>query len=108
MSGEHRVVIRVAGNTGGPALFALRAKGCAVSLSYLREGPGEYTAEYTAAKDGCLFSAGTPEELLGLVAMWEVRGDDWRAGTDDERSWRVALEQAATVHDRDGNVVDDD
>ncbi|MEU7820527.1 hypothetical protein [Catellatospora sp. NPDC049133] len=107
MSGEHRVVIRVAGNTGGPALFALRAKGYRVELSYLLDRPGEYTAEYTALKDGRLFSAGTGEELLGLVAMWETRGDGWRTGTDEERSWHDALMEAATVHDRDGNVVDD-
>ncbi|GAA1632624.1 hypothetical protein ACFQY4_37475 [Catellatospora bangladeshensis] len=105
---ERRVRIRVAGNTAGPALFALRAKGYSVELSYVRAAPGEYTAEYAAEKDGRLFSADTAEELLGLVAMWEVRGDGWSASTDDERSWRDALEEAALVYDRDGDLVGED
>ncbi len=105
---DRRSVIRVAGNTGGPALFALRAKGYAVELSFVRDESGGYEADYTAGKDGRLFSAGTPEGLLGLVAMWETRGDDWRASSDDERSWRDALEEAALVYDRDGDVVDED
>lgn len=105
---EYQIKIRIAGNTGGPALFALRAKGYTVELSYVRDESGEYAAEYAAVKDGCVFSADTPEALLGLVAMWEVRGDDWRASTDDERSWRAALAAAAPVYDGDGNLVDDD
>ncbi|BCJ73266.1 hypothetical protein CS0771_28100 [Catellatospora sp. IY07-71] len=105
---ERRARIRVAGNTAGPALFALRAKGYTVELSYVRAEPGEYAPEYAAAKDGLLFSADTAEELLGLVAMWEVRGDDWSASSHDERAWRDALEAAALVYDRDGNVVDED
>lgn len=103
----HRLTIRIAGNTGGPALFALRAKGYLVELSFLRDESGEYAAEYAAAKDGRLFSADTAEALLGLVAMWEARGDGWRVCTDEERSWRAALEGAARVHDRDGNLVDE-
>ncbi|WP_155386168.1 hypothetical protein [Catellatospora paridis] len=102
---EYRVKIRVAGNTGGPALFALKAKGYTVELSYLRRDPGEYEAEYSAHKDGCWFYADTPEELLGLVAMWEERGDGWSASTGDERAWRDALEGAAPVYDHHGNLV---
>jgi hypothetical protein len=89
---EYRTTIRVAGNTAAPALYALRAKGYAVTLSCAPLDGAEYAAE----KEGRLFSATTAEELLGLVAMWEVRGDDWRACTDDERAWHDALVEAAT------------
>jgi hypothetical protein len=108
---EYRTKIRVAGNTAGPALHALRAKGYLVTLSYVRHDDAgmssDYAAEYEAEKDGCLFSATTAEELLGLVAMWEIRGDDWRACTDGERAWHDALVEAAPVYDRDGNPVDE-
>ena len=48
--------------------------------------------------------ATTPEELLGLVAMWEVRGDDWRlkpgeAAIDDE------LHAASRTFNREGNEL---
>ncbi|WP_212829628.1 hypothetical protein [Catellatospora sp. TT07R-123] len=89
-------------------MFALRAKGYVVELSYVRDASGEYVAEYAARKDGCLLSADTAEALLGLAAMWEVRGDAWSTCTDDERSWRDALEEAAPVYDSDGDVVDED
>ena len=98
---NYRTKIRAAGNTAAPALYALHAKGYAVTLSYGRDDADGYTAEYEAEKDGCLFSATTPEELLGLVAMWEVRGDDWRASTDAERAWHATLIDTAPVHERD-------
>ena len=108
---EQRTKIRVAGNTSAPALYALRAKGYVVTLSYVRLDDGgvsnDYAAEYAAERDGCLFSATTAEELLGLVAMWEVRGGDWRATTDVERAWHDALVEAALVYDGAGNLVDE-
>lgn len=103
------VTIRIAGNTGLPALLALRAKGYRVRLDYHRLGGPEvanpdYQLDYQAECDGGYFSATTPEELLGLVAMWEVRGDDWRlkpgeGAIDDE------LHAASRTFDRDGNEL---
>jgi hypothetical protein len=108
---EHDLRISIAGNTAGPALFALKAKGYAIALSYRRQddpdGSVGYTAEYAAEKDRRVFCANSPEELLGLVAMWEVRGDDWRRRTDSERAWHDALVEAARVYDRDGEEVDE-
>lgn len=103
--------ISIAGNTAAPALFALRAKGYVVTLSYWRQDDpdesGGDIAEYAAEKDRRVFCANSPEELLGLVAMWEMRGDDWRRRTDSERAWHDALIEAAPVYDRDGNEVDE-
>lgn len=73
---EQRLSIRIAGNTQIPALLALRVKGYTLKKWFM--GPGRRDGQYDAEKDGRTFSATSPEELLGLIAMWEVRGDDWR------------------------------
>ena len=103
------VCIGIAGNTSIPALLALRAKGYRLRLDYHRldrpevGNPG-YRLDYQADCEGRYFSATTPEELLGLVAMWEVRGDDWRLkpgeGTIDDE-----LHAASRTFDRDGNEL---
>ncbi|MDY3557116.1 hypothetical protein R5W24_006303 [Gemmata sp. JC717] len=103
------VTIRIAGNTQLPCLLALRAKGYRVWLDYHRLGGPEdtnpdYQLHYQAECAGGYFSSTTPEELLGLVAMWEVRGNDWRlkpgeGAIDDE------LHAASRTFDQDGNEL---
>ena len=103
------VCIRIAGNTSIPALLALRAKGYRLRLDYLRiSGPEvanpDYQLDYQAECEGAYFSATSPEELLGLVAMWEVRGDNWKlkpgeAAIEDE------LHAESRTYDRDGNEL---
>jgi hypothetical protein len=100
--------LAIAGNTRNPTLYALRAKGYGVSLSYQRDGNGDLSSWYTATTQGRRFVASSPEELLGLVAMWEVRGDDWSPGSDEERAWCDALFEAARVYDDDGRDVTED
>ena len=96
--------IRIAGNTGNPCLLALRAKGYRLTNWYHPDG--EYRSNFDAEKDGRQFSATSPEELLGLVAMWEVRGDDWRK-KPDEPSICDELAEKALTYDSEGNVVND-
>jgi hypothetical protein len=97
--GERRVqTIRIAGNTQIPALLVLRAKRYHVALTYAAP---DMSPDYTAERDGCLFSADSPEALLGLVAMWEAMGSAWRALTDSERAWFDQLMEAATVHEEE-------
>jgi hypothetical protein len=50
-------------------------------------------------------SATSVEELLGLIAMWEVRGDDWRLRSG-EADLYDRLVEAAPMYDPEGNVVD--
>ena len=105
-------VIRIAGNTQLPALLALRAKGYRVWLDYIEhvdssDGRPSYKLDYQAECDRAYFSATTPEELLGLVAMWEVRGDDWRL-KPDERAIDDELHNAARTFDRNGNEIVDE
>jgi hypothetical protein len=103
------VCIRIAGNTGLPCLLALREKGYRLRLDYYRLGGPEvasphYRLDYQAECDGGRFSATTPEELLGLVAMWEVRGDDWRL-KPDEGTIDDELHAASRTFDRGGNEL---
>jgi hypothetical protein len=70
--------ITAAGNTEVPAYLVLIDKGYDVSRR-----PLEDNDLWLAQKDQNSFSASSPIELLGLVAMAENRGVNWRA-TDQE------------------------
>lgn len=64
-----------AGNTFVPAVLALRAAGYIVTRT-TRD-------RWHAARPGLTLIADDPVELLGLAAMRDARGSDWRA-TDRE------------------------
>src|SRR5687768_9496528 len=74
-SPTHKLSIRVAGNTMIPCLQVIAAKGYRISHYYGDEDPE--LAFWDAEKEGRAFSADSAESLLGLIAMWEQRGDDW-------------------------------
>lgn len=59
-----------AGNTVVPAILALEAKGMTVEV-----GDGQAMAR----SDLGTFTAHDPVAVLGLVALIEIRGPDWRA-----------------------------
>jgi hypothetical protein len=98
---QRRVSIRNAGNTEGPALLALRSKGFRIWLEYSKvDDPSNlwhpYRPDYQAEKDGAYFSATTAVELLGLVALWEVRVDDWRLKPSEPDIGKELMESAKT------------
>ncbi len=106
------VSIRIAGNTWIPCLMALRAKGYHVRLDYLRVGSSDtksldYQPDYQAECEGASFSATSPAELLGLVAMWETRGDDWKI-RPGELELEKEIRDTARTFDSDGNELQDD
>jgi hypothetical protein len=106
---QRRVCIGIAGNTESPALLALRAKGFHVWLEYNEVDDPQnkwhpHMPDFQAEKDGAYFSATTPVELLGLVAMWEVRGDDWRFKRGEPDILDELMESAKTF-DGDGNEL---
>ncbi|MEL6189958.1 MAG: hypothetical protein AAFU79_35485, partial [Myxococcota bacterium] len=110
---ELKLNIGIAGNTGPRALFVLVEKGYAVEKAYVREtntetGQHDYHSSFTASRDGRLFSARSEEALLGLVALWEYRGDDWRATSKANWEFWEQLENAAKVFDPEGNLLEDD
>ena len=107
-----RVCIRIAGNTWIPALLALRSKGYRLWLEYSKIDDTNnpyypYMPDYQAVKNGAYFSATTSVELLGLVAMWETRGDDWRFKTGETDVLDEIMDAARTFDD-DGNELPDE
>jgi hypothetical protein len=107
MAGAERTLcIRVAGNTMIPCLQAIAAKGYTITHYFFGDKIGEWDRpQWDAEKDGRLFSATGPEELLGLIAMWEVRGDDWRLKPGEAELYDRLVE-AAPMYDAEGDVVD--
>jgi hypothetical protein len=76
---RRKVRIASAGNTGNHALEVLKAKGYSVVL--YPDAREDGLNDYWATKDGRDFTARDPVEVLGLVALWEQFGDDWRERT---------------------------
>jgi hypothetical protein len=68
------VRISSAGNTDNPALFVLRTKGYVLEIKCYSNG----RCFYFASKDDRTFVGDSGPEVLGLVAMWEYFGDNWR------------------------------
>ncbi len=97
--------IRSAGNTQNPCLLALRDKGYKLTLWFTIDGKGDHMMNYDAEKEERLFSATTAAELLGLVAMWEVRGDDWRTKPTDPDVFDE-LYPTSLTYDSEGNVIE--
>jgi len=109
---QRGVCIRIAGNTEIPALLALRAKGFRVWLEYSKVNAPDnpwhpYMPDYQAEKGEAYFSATSAVELLGLVAMWESRGDDWRFKRG-EPDILDELMLSAKSFDSDGNELSGD
>jgi hypothetical protein len=111
--GERKLTIGAAGNTGPKCLFTLRDKGYELS-HYSVESKNKdwieanYSDTFDAKKDGRFFSAGSPEELLGLIAMWETRGDGWQNHSEEEWSFFENFQDEARIYDENENDVTDD
>lgn len=75
-------------NTYNPALYVLQARGYTVRMQY-----DEQTKDTTwiAIKDDARFAASNPLSLLGLVAMWEGRGDRWQKHSDEPDAYTELL-----------------
>ena len=97
--------IRIAGNTENPSLLALRAKGFKLTLHFTQDREGNYRQDFDAEKDGKLFSASTAAELLGLVALWEIRGDDWKTKPDEPIVYDE-LYPSSITYDLEGNIIE--
>jgi hypothetical protein len=75
-SEPRRLSIRIAGNTMTPCLRVIVSKGYEVA-HHVDSASGERDLPlWDAEKEGRCFSATGVAELLGLIAMWEQRGDD--------------------------------
>ncbi len=86
-SPKYKLSIRIAGNTMAPCVAVIEAKGYAISHYH-----GEPdTPFWDAEKDGRRFSADSAEALLGLIVMWEQRGDDWYVNDKEWESFKRHL-----------------
>ena len=73
--------IENAGNTTVPVVLTLRAKG--YSLRWERKGATPDGETWFAVGPAGSFSSDDPVSLLGLIAMREHRGPDWKAADDE-------------------------
>jgi len=99
---QAQLSIVVAGNTAPRCLFALAAKGYDLLIEYHQQADGGYLPGYRAHKEERFFTADSPEALLGLVAMWEMRGDGWQESTYEEWQFLDKLEGAAVDIEEEG------
>jgi hypothetical protein len=110
--GNWTFCIRIAGNTWPRSLMAIHQKGYAVRnwcvMSKDEKGEENYEHFYEAKKDGRFFSASTPVELLGLIALWETRGDSWCDVSEEEWAFYNRFEDELRIYDEDGNDILDD
>jgi hypothetical protein len=70
------VKINDCGNTEVPAYLTLRQRGYAVTCS-------EDRSYWIATSGNCVFSADNPVSLLGIAAMYETRGQEWKASDEE-------------------------
>mgnify|MGYP001579130109 FL=1 len=68
--------LTVAGNTLFPCLFVIKQKGYTLTID---DG-----LMLHADKDDKSFIASSSEELLGLITMFESRGEDWAKWSAEE------------------------
>jgi hypothetical protein len=81
--GKENMRLLAAGNTMIPAILLIRELGYILTVNQEKN-------EFYAEKDGNSFEADDPVMLLGLIKLYEVKGENWRAS--DEEIERVLKE----------------
>jgi len=84
------IKIASAGNSDTAAFATLVAMGYSVRIE---KNSDEKTGRFVANKAGSEFIGDTPLETLGLIAMFEVRGANWKP-TAGEADALAELERA--------------
>ena len=74
-----KVKISAAGNVEIPAYLVLKMKGFSVRW----ERGGENSETWYAEKENLCFSGEGPIELLGVVDVYETRGNNWKASDEE-------------------------
>jgi hypothetical protein len=105
--------IGISSNTEVPCFQVIQLKGYLVSRKVYFQvdivEDGRY--EFSAIKDDVMLTASNLEELLGLITMWEHRGDqgkDWRANHDEHLEYQKVMDDETIVYDKNGNIVEED
>jgi len=80
-------------NTHNPALITLAEKGYRLWIQPSNEEAETEIGFWCASIDDTEFIAGDPLALLGLVAIWEHRGAEWKR-SDDADLYDTLVEKA--------------
>ncbi|OCG00771.1 hypothetical protein [Gilliamella sp. wkB112] len=103
-----KISIRIAGNTEAACFYAIQTKGYQIDVSvhYLSDDDTDCLYQFDAQKDNLYFSATDPIELLGLICLWEVRGNNWLP-TKNEASQYLKIRYDAPTYDKNNNLIED-
>lgn len=110
--GVEIVKIGINANTSIPCFVVIKSKGYEISAKIYTKKNKDARLQYdfTAKKDNNIFVGTNLEEVLGLITMWEIRGQnniDWRADRDERFDYDKIIDEAP-IFDEDGNPVNDE
>jgi len=99
-------------NTSIPCYVVIKSKGYIISAKIYTSKNKDTALEYhfIAKKEDNTFVGDSLEEVLGLITMWEIRGqnnDDWRADHDEIIDYDKIFNDAA-FFDEDGNPINEE
>ena len=103
------VKIGVSGNTAAPCYFAIKSKGYEINITsaVFPDASHDRIFQFDAIKGGLFFSAGSPEELLGLIHMWELRGKNWQMSTEESNIY-ITEKINSPMYDVDSNLIEEE
>lgn len=106
---EESVKIGISGNTAGPCYFAIKSKGYEIDITsgVFPEAPHDRIFQFDAIKGDLFFSATSPEELLGLIHMWEIRGENWQMSIEESNTY-ITNKINSPMYDVDGNLIEEE
>ena len=110
--GAEMVRIGINANTSIPSFIVIKSKGYEISAKIYtkKEKDARLQYDFTAKKDNNTFMGTNLEEVLGLITMWEIRGQnnaDWRANHDETFDYDKIIDEAP-IFDEDGNLLKDE
>jgi hypothetical protein len=79
-------------NTFSVALLVLKEKKYNLGIEPTEDEDDDELGQWYAEKEGRKFWAWDPLRLLGLVALWEIRGDDWALSEGEEDLYNKMIE----------------
>ncbi|EOT8831377.1 hypothetical protein ACNENL_000617 [Escherichia fergusonii] len=100
--------IGITSNTSSPCVRVIKLKGYIVTVSIQIMSDDEFDCAYEwfARRDNQCFRAANPEELLGIIVMWEYKGINWRSDDIEHKEYQNIIGNAR-VFDKNGNEITD-